>query len=595
MVGTKKKKRVLWVLGGVLVVVALLAAGYAYLAFMPTGFGSMRGDIAAANKRIDEKLAPQVKTTPPAGIGIEAPKTVIFLPNGKPGPGHRMNFYEEVASFDQYWSLWSAVMIDNRGFSMSDFSKAGVYIPPYSRYSKVIVTPPGYIHFVKRPQMGQALWANLDAPDSKEHLMCGLRLGFSHGEVTTSTTEQQNQLFNGHLDRLEGFLLRPKWDIPATSSPLNRYAVNLVFDRLTMLAIARASLRGDQARAMNLLDRYLDALRVLHMKSEDGDPAFKADGAAQVFFALAELLDFPAEGWRRARRILESMRLSQAELDDLRRIRVNAYHDRLLQELNNTGSAQNTWHFIFGGKLETVANRAMLPIAHRKAEQIALSVYKRDREALLAEQGEWQNIKRMMNVGPRHGFREEINPFLQELNAINNIDDLNGQIGRAILWLEAARARHDRAALPAVTVLGSQQLEPFTMPRFGRILIENRHLRGDFPAKLKPLVVAFNDFQVKHFVDHYAPLPTTPEEIETVLKAAGPGDWSEFVKWHDPVQVNLVWGTRSVMVGNAWFADAMKDKKRPDETIDLLELHAITIDEPILSEKIRAVLTNAKE
>lgn len=589
--GPKKKKRVLWVLIGVLAVLALLAAVYAYLAFMPTGYGSMQEGVGAANKRIDDKLAPQVKVTAPAGISTQPPVTYAISKDGKREIRQRMDFFDEFRSLDSYNAFWSAVMmVERRQIGSWDPTKPCLYIPsyPYQDSCNVIMVHQ-HIPMATRPRTGRPVWADLETSHTNV-LLTRFEARFFLNTGTTGTTARQDRVFLQYLDRLEGFLLRDEWDIPASKMSLRRDEGGLVFDRLALLAIARASLKGDQARAMNLLDRYLEALRVLHLRHEDGDMALRLDGATHVFFGVAELPDFPAEGWQRARRILDSMRLSEAEMDGLRRVRCAWYHDRLVEDASKIEPVGNTWHFIFDGKLEKRVNETLMPIARRKAEQIALSVYKRDRNALIEAWEEWARIHQMMNS--RDSFSPYQNGFLSMLENVNQVDILNGQIDRAVLWLEAARTRHDRTAQAPLTVLGAQQMEAVTIPRFGCIQISGRRL--DDPgqvARLKPLLDAVNRFRTQTRPRIF---PTTQEEIESVLKAAGPGDWSEFVKWHEPVPVLVVWNTRTVMRGNAWMAVSRNDRNKLHELIDVIELHAIAVNPPVIGEEMRRILRDER-
>lgn len=590
--GPKKKKRVLWVLIGVLAVLALLAAVYAYLAFMPTGYGSMQEGVGAANKRIDDKLAPQVKVTAPAGISTQPPVTYAISKDGKREIRQRMDFFDEFRSLDSYNAFWSAVMmVERRQIGSWDPTKPCFYIPPYPYQDGCnVIMVHQHIPMATRPRTGRPVWADLETSHTNV-LLTRFEARFFSNTGTTGTTARQDRVFLQYLDRLEGFLLRDEWDIPASKMSLRRDEGGLVFDRLALLAIARASLKGDQACAMNLLDRYLEALRVLHLRHGDGDAAFRLDGAAHVFFGVAELPDFPAEGWLRARRILDSMRLSEAEMDGLRRVRCARYHDQLVEEASKINPVQNTWHFIFGGKLESFVNEAAMPIARKKAEQIALDVYRRDREALIADQTDWERIKGLMNAGKRNVFGESPTPFLSELGNIDHIDTLNGQVDRAVLWLEAARARHDRTTQAPVTVLGSQQMEVVTIPRFGCIQISGRRL--DDPgqvARLKPLVDAVNRFSAQNWHRE----PTTQEEIESVLKSAGPGGWSAFVKWHEPVPALVVWNTRTVMRGNAWMNPSRNDRNKLHELIDVIELHAIAVNPPVIGEEMRRILRDER-
>ncbi|MCE5228813.1 hypothetical protein LLG95_04355 [bacterium] len=556
----------------IIAVMLVLAMGYAWLAHAPTGYAGFEKGAAEAQKRVSEKVKPAPRPADVRARVSEAPMRYAILPNGRPGPAHRANFFEEIESYNSYEeqaNITYMLTADNKPISQAmKLGWSGIVYCPFFLPEKM------------RPADGKQFWDGLDAASQvKGEMLRYFQSSFRERNEPTAATDAQKMMFYVYLDNLEGFLLRPRWDIPETSSTLHTGGRS--FHRLAMLAIARASLKGDQKLATDLLGRYLDAVRVLHVHDEQG--AFTMDNVRQVFFGMAELPDLPDEAWEQARRALESMRLSDAEKMDLLRVRAARFHKMIEQQLEHIDGVPNTWHYVFGGTVESGANRLLKPIVLREAEKMALDISRGDVAEAARHQLKWAGMTMWLNstegrdVG-KYGIMQ-----------ISLIENLNAEVDRALLYLQIARARRAKKEMPAVTTQGAEHLEMFKMDRFGVFTISSYGGPGNpgYDQK-KPLMDAIRKFQATGKV------ATRPEDIEAVIKAAGPGDWAKYVVWVEPKTVYLIWGMRRMQSSDIWYFASLRDWKASVEWVNAVEVYAVVIDGPILSEWMKGVLKETR-
>ncbi|MEN6624968.1 MAG: hypothetical protein ABFD69_01935 [Candidatus Sumerlaeia bacterium] len=559
------KKRIIFLIFAAGLALALaLGILYSWMAFMPTGYEEFHKTAEAARERIKRKTALGADAATSATID-QAPVGYTVGHNGKSGPPHKLDFFEELATFDSYKHLISGDI--NRNYVGGGFATPSepIYFMAPRRRQLVGTT----VFIDKKSVMGKSLWAGLE--QERRDSVMRMRSGFRRVTLTTPTTEQV-RFFNQYLDKFERFLLRPRWNVPAEGI----YPGNFLIERLALFAIARASMSGDQGRAMAILDGYLKAQGVLLARASAGP------SVTELFFGLAELPDFPAEGWLRARRALDAMRLAESDIADMRRVCAEDFFNGISAELTR-GDFQkmgNMWHFLYGGKIESIANTALLPVALRKAEQMALSISRADTAACEREQSELRAIMGLMNSRD-----SRIDQYYEMRSKIVSISETNDRIDGALLILDAACAMRDGKPLPALSRRGRQQLEQITMPRFGTFELGQSWM-GPPPAELASIISALNQYAALHPNSIH---PATPEEIKAFIKENGGGGWEKYVDWHDARPVCLVWGPSCV---SAYLLNRYSEKQYPDpdQFVERTQLKAFALDPPIISGAMKKLL-----
>lgn len=564
------KKRIIFLIFAAGLALALaLGILYSWMAFMPTGYEEFHKTAEAARERIKRKAAPGVDAATSATID-QAPVGYTVGHNGKLGPPHKLDFFEELATFDSYKTMLSGDINRNEVGGGYVAPSEPMYFMARRRWQVAGAT----LYIDEKSVMGKPLWAGLEQ-ERRDSILSRVRLGFRRVTLTTPTTEQA-RLFNRYLDKFERFLLRPHWYVSADGT----YHGGLLVERLALFAIARASMSGDQERAMAILDGYLKAQGVLLARASAGP------SVTELFFGLAELPDFPAEGWLRARRALDAMRLAESDIADMRRVCTEDFFNGISAELTR-GDFQkmgNMWHFLYGGKIESIANTALLPVALRKAEQMALSISRADTAACEREQSELRGIMRLMNSRD-----SRIDQYYEMRSKIVSISETNDRIDGALLILDAACAMRDGKPLPALSRRGRQQIEQVTMPRFGTFELGQSWM-GPPPAELASIISALNQYAALHPNSIH---PATPEEIKAFIKENGGGGWEKYVDWHDARPVCLVWGPSCV---SAYLLNRYSEKQYPDpdQFVERTQLKAFALDPPIISDEMKRILTKKK-
>jgi hypothetical protein len=225
-------------------------------------------------------------------------------------------------------------------------------------------------------------------------------------------------------------------------------------------------------------------------------------------------------------------------------------------------------------------------VALREARKMSMAIAMGDANAIRAERAGWESVMAMMN-----SRQADIYNF--SLIQLNRFENLNAQVDRALLYLRIARAWRDGKEPAPVVAQGSQQLERVDLERFG-VFTEHDYEENGAPrqGELRPLLDAIGKFQ------SHGEVPTTPGEIEAVIKAAGPGDWEKYVVRVSARPVYFIWAPRRVMARE--FNWRLGGREITDETADVLEIFAVANNGPIVGEWMRKILkekrySNSKE
>lgn len=329
-----------WIKLGLAVLILIAALFYGWLAFAPTGYRQFKARHAEAINEADAFL----RVRPQASDG-EPAKPATGLPQATPPPAARPD----------------AVEVPSSPLPPADFLACLAALSPYCRNS---INDEFYY------RTGGMVWTECILPDAlfkdKIHLVVGdasspevrkrdesspevrrlvlqaLRTGktdplsyasnSSHKLADNQRKERWESQYPLHeaLDKLETLLLEREWRFPAFRdfpySVIDRGTEE--FCQLSALAILRADLRGDGEKAARLLERHLEAMRILRLGTF---PYTGAQSSLSMFYvhgtnyflaaslALAAAPAIPRERLGQAGAILDRSLLSYETLTKLLR------------------------------------------------------------------------------------------------------------------------------------------------------------------------------------------------------------------------------------------------------------------------------------
>lgn len=555
---SKKRKIAFGVAIGVGGIVMLLAMVYSYLAFMPTGYGKFESAAGTAQERVTRMAQPRVDfhesmaTSTQSRIETRGAAPVAT-------PLSEVDFIKAVADFNSVEAL-----------RQDDSVRVLLHVNQQPVAFGVNWLKPN------EPEPGRPIWSSLE-PDHCAYMIRYIPSIFHEGEKTAATAGQIKK-FLGRLDEVEDFLLRRKWTI-SPQSEFYQHEYHELFSRLALYAIARASLNHDQDRAMKILARFLEAERIVRVHDHDrGDGWNDSDDIAVVLFGLAELPDFPAQGWDRARAELERMRMSEAELADLRRARASLYHNIMVERIKrqSLGHMENFWHFFYDGKVESAANKAIEPIMLRRLEGLSMAMGGDDYVEFDRMREQFHATMKYINVG---GLNREDAPEFYRVE-----HQFNDKVDRSLLLLEAARARRDGKTIEAPIAIGTParlHMETITVPRSGIFT-----LGPDLsPAQLSRFYSTIRQFEIAHPGRGVV----WAEDVEAVLKSLGPGEWGKYVRWQDPRPAYVIWSVGHYENQYIYRRDPAIPLHRQTMAI---KLQVVAVDFPLISEEMKKVLSN---
>lgn len=517
----KKRKFLFWVLIAGLCCVAVLVILYACLAFIPTGYEEVAQSIEPAKQNVSRLMAPRI--TPGADSKQpQAPEGRASIPNAPPseslGPVHKLTFYEELLSYEGSWLVTNPRI--EKYLNIDSVQELA-----YSNGMPVFMTT----FLVDDP-----LSASLSALGAKqrEELIHGAKLWISRrwgqmefgpdGYEFRPKRTGREQRMNPYLDQLEEFLLRPRWDLSAPTVPV-RWTDIRNFHYKAMVAIMRASLRGDQERAVLLLDRYFEAIRLMqlfYLQNPEVTRETVQIDLGVFWLNLASLSDFPAEGWEHAAKGVEALHFSKEEVADLRHVRAIARRNSLVRKLDpsRAKTKQNTWHYFGGGAPESVVGKALYPLAVRRIDRMARCEYDGDLKGYTLNCAGLASLLSMMNNAGTWNLN---NIWPEKL------------IGYEAVTYAQARPRDCRAP------------ESLAIERFPKFVFEPRPPVGgmlDPDEEWARLHGYRKDSPLGRFYAKYQHEPDTPEEVQAILRETGnDAALSAAVKWFSAQKYIVCW------------------------------------------------------
>ncbi|MEN6624967.1 MAG: hypothetical protein ABFD69_01930 [Candidatus Sumerlaeia bacterium] len=538
----KKRLVLFWVLSGGLVFTLAIGILYSYAAFTPTGFEQVQLQLTESRGKTNALVRPRFESAGPVN-------TVGTTQTAEVGLIDFIDHYNYLRATSP--KLGGSYVFNGPAF----FS----WETPINAFTSWL--PSSFV------PAGGALWPTLDPVYQNNQLRMVATI--LSPTPLPAAPPARIEYFHARLDEIDKLLLDQKWFVPEVLFQ-NNYGM-MFFARMSLYAIARASLSGDQPRAMRLLERYLEAARIVNLTNLTGNESYPTDATIIVLSGLAELPDLPSEAWDRAKAALEKSRLSEAEIVDLRRSRAAAYHRLMTQAIADESLSKNgnIWHFFAKGKVESIANRAIAPIAKRQLEQVTMAMSRHDRDGFGDALARFHGTLNAMNV---QQYDLPMNFWVER--------QFSEQVDVELLILAATRARREGTTITLIEA-GSPvklRLEPLPTRRCGYMQIGQ-----DAPAELKKA-------QQEFWKRNHGNGAIWAEDIEWVLREAGPGDWTKYVQWCIPIHAYAIWS-----IGRT----SAKNLPHPKSEIDLgqvdaLKLRMVGVEARLISDEMKRILTKKK-
>lgn len=522
-----RKKRILsWIVGCSLFLFAALCMTYFYLAFLPTGFERMSRSAGDARKHVAELMRPRfvaatthtLETAPPDGHKNPENARVEVDPAGV------LNFYVEVLSFEtaairNERIAKSAPAVDALAQIVFDAGSGGYWeckradAPPRTAAILPLLTDAEREDLLHRTKQQIA--------DRSKPVV-----------VKVSVSPDERELLHDYLDELEEFLLRENWDLSPPPAGSVEWRGLQSYHIKVMMAVARECLRGRQSRAMQLIDRYFETIRlmnVFYLQNPEISSEYVLPPTWMIALNMRELPEFPETGWEHIRAGLERLALTRSDMDDLRRMRALAWHELFARRVaeRQYEASSDGWHRFGGGIFESAVNAAVEPIAMRQIERMAVRQMESiDRD--LQKPKMLSAVLKMMNMS-------EVGKMNLDKRSLKHIHGRFTSSGfhypSALARLEEYRFRNRSDAM---------MIERFPVAyvrKWSKEWIdgEKRTIgRSDYPTTSP----------VARFEREHRRLPDTAEEINHLQQQPGGEDIWNHVTWFDSRRMLITWSVR---------------------------------------------------
>ncbi|MCE5228809.1 hypothetical protein LLG95_04335 [bacterium] len=478
--GSIRRKILFGVLCVALAVMLVLTVFYSYIIYTPTGLEKVAKPMVAARARVVANAA---------SIGRGAAS------GEKPGAAEKPN---------GKWVLDLGASINY--FAGFNWGSPSHYF--YNQYSVNRELQPETYPCERVPAAGGSLWAALDEK-SKSQLTHSAHYFMYRRQTRAKLALADAAVIADELDKLDLFLLTSSRAMPRADQ-VEYLNISPALYIKTMMTIERACVRGQQQKALALLDGFLDTLRFLQYGYvHDGNITVPAASPHEKVFwrGLGLIRGLPPEWRDHARAALGKMAAMNAQPADSWPYTASMWRERITAKLDNSHYAnQNFWHFFDTG--ERIVNRALRPVANRQVDSMCAALGRGDTAQFYREFRSLTGTLGLMNISwTRFEWRQFEN--------FNN---------RA-----AQTAANARACLDLINQSDDRRTtETIAVERFGRFEDTNYIEIG--PALNRERKLGRN--------------VSTPAEIDEFIKKNKREDWRRYVKWYGPTTMKIDWVAR---------------------------------------------------
>jgi len=391
----KRWNRLKYFLIGLLAVSAILGGAYSYLAFRPTGMEDMKRRGAEALKQVEKSI----------GHSTSGPQT---RPSSSPADAS-MNF------FDECRKLTTALKQRNRGYYHSPaqvffdlgfkpiqhcrpMKAYGANLEPGETLADAVSNPEfqsTHLRRIERSYFHSNLWPSFERAKVE---YAGRKKGQTPLANPLKKNLERHEEIRQWLDKAETLLIERQWQgVSFTEFPLQRrnewaggsmlnVSAAYDFEWMGVLTVLRAVAKGDHEKAALLTERCLDLRQAISVCSFPSS----SDGSHVLHCLLAIAGDwdeFPVDSIERIQTRIASMRIDSGQLEELTAAHAMRVRDTLINELESgaLGKQEDSFHFMFDGKLEGVAVQICRPVLKRNIDEMTVAYaegdFKKCREA----------------------------------------------------------------------------------------------------------------------------------------------------------------------------------------------------------------------
>ena len=432
------------------VVILTLGLFYCYLVFRPTGYGEIEAQLGEATKAVEAATRSPIssdripqshveRSGSPANPGPRAPirekmeKDLKSCLYGNEILTHQVTVIEGEAVLTETEMIvgGSSVVFDRPGFQTDSLE---MFLPVDA--SEGLQDCQGFAMSgdVRNTLIQRGGYNSRSQYDGRFLLLeemvpaeeVGGEIVSASGEILTATNrfliglssrlESLNPLEASYAPSIQTFLgtLRGINLVLSVISekglPFEEFNDMQMYSRLTpalhsssWLLIAQALFKDDQEKASVLLERYLRAVRAIHMDQFPDRTAPNCLSALSVLFTLALTKEFPASELERAAAILNESRLSAEEkkkfvIADVARKKDTFMRCVATQEYAEDTVKQNVYHYFLNGSVERFVWRGMRPVVASQAEAFLSAWAKGDNAAIRKAEKELHDSHMLMNL-----------------------------------------------------------------------------------------------------------------------------------------------------------------------------------------------------
>jgi len=354
----KKTRKILrFAVIGCLLSFVVLGIIYSYLAFMPTGNPKLEKERAEAVKRMDSLAQSSIPLLP----------AVVKPPDDEKPLDIRTKEKTFLKTIDDFENISNAMMME---LDQSGCDAGWLYFSIGQHMTS------SFTLFHTGVKQNKSALSKLDA-QNREKIHAEATLYMVSRKYREKRLNLQpcptfpREKLHDTLDKIETYLLTSSWSVES-SEMVSFSSFRDGFFYLSILAIARASLCGEEEKSASLLEAYLKAYRILVLLRDD-EVIFRSRAPVALLLPT-ELKAFSGPGLARSQSILDSTFLSPEQSEDYIKAKAMDIKNKLQYYFKMEG--RRLYHPnskpAYRHKLNWLPWKVLKPIARRQVETAAI-------------------------------------------------------------------------------------------------------------------------------------------------------------------------------------------------------------------------------